>query len=246
MQTTITNLFDFFSDLLIKHAAPTNTTLQDTILSKINDYCGKPVTDPILDEYEPPYQWTFYHSVFFAFTVCSTLGKIYIFIYVHRHEWHLTFVCVGVHLGYGNIAPTTTFSRYFMIVYALIGMPVNGILFAYLGDFFGSKVRNVHVVLDALLLIIHIRSLHRPINGIKPKNTRKSSWVTMIMQHRNWVWSHRLHWRWCQRRWYWYSCHHVFSRTSRDGRIRYLCTIHLSHCPRSVLAISYQHFNHIK
>lgn len=42
--------------------------------------------------------------------------------------------------GYGNIAPTTTFSRYFMIVYALIGMPVNGILFAYLGDYFGSKV----------------------------------------------------------------------------------------------------------
>lgn len=28
----------------------------------------------------------------------------------------------------------------FMILYALIGIPVNGILFAYLGEFFGSTV----------------------------------------------------------------------------------------------------------
>lgn len=42
--------------------------------------------------------------------------------------------------GYGNIAPTETFGRYFMIAYALIGMPVNGILYAYLGEYFGSRV----------------------------------------------------------------------------------------------------------
>lgn len=46
-------------------------------------------------------------------------------------------------LGYGNIAPTQTFGRYFMILYALIGMPVNGILFAYLGEYFGSRVINL-------------------------------------------------------------------------------------------------------
>lgn len=42
--------------------------------------------------------------------------------------------------GYGNISPTNTFGRMFMILYALIGIPVNGILFAYLGEFFGSTV----------------------------------------------------------------------------------------------------------
>lgn len=43
-------------------------------------------------------------------------------------------------LGYGNISPNNTFGRIFMIFYALVGIPVNGILFAYLGDFFGKTV----------------------------------------------------------------------------------------------------------
>lgn len=42
--------------------------------------------------------------------------------------------------GYGNIAPSNTIGRMFMIFYALIGIPVNGFLFAYLGDFFGKAV----------------------------------------------------------------------------------------------------------
>lgn len=41
-------------------------------------------------------------------------------------------------LGYGNISPSNTTGRIFMIFYALIGIPVNGFLFAYLGDFFGK------------------------------------------------------------------------------------------------------------
>lgn len=40
--------------------------------------------------------------------------------------------------GYGNISPSNTTSRWFMILYALIGIPVNGFLFAFLGDFFGK------------------------------------------------------------------------------------------------------------
>lgn len=43
--------------------------------------------------------------------------------------------------GYGNIAPSNTIGRMFVIFYALIGIPVNGFLFAYLGDFFGKAVR---------------------------------------------------------------------------------------------------------
>lgn len=43
--------------------------------------------------------------------------------------------------GYGNISPSSTLGRMFMIFYALIGIPMNGFLFAYLGDFFGKVVR---------------------------------------------------------------------------------------------------------
>lgn len=42
--------------------------------------------------------------------------------------------------GYGNITPSNSLGRIFMIFYALIGIPVNGFLFAYLGDFFGKVV----------------------------------------------------------------------------------------------------------
>lgn len=48
--------------------------------------------------------------------------------------------------GYGNIAPSNTIGRMFMIFYALIGIPVNGFLFAYLGDFFGKAVRYIRKV----------------------------------------------------------------------------------------------------
>jgi len=40
--------------------------------------------------------------------------------------------------GYGNLAPTNTFSRILMIFYGLIGIPMNGILLTQLGDFFSQ------------------------------------------------------------------------------------------------------------
>ncbi|XP_055295256.1 open rectifier potassium channel protein 1 isoform X2 [Sitodiplosis mosellana] len=83
------------------------------ILQIVGDYCGKPVTNFTLDVHQAPLTWSFYHSFFFSFTVCSTVG-------------------------YGNISPSTITGRMFMIFYALIGIPMNGFLFAYLGDFFGK------------------------------------------------------------------------------------------------------------
>jgi len=38
--------------------------------------------------------------------------------------------------GYGNLAPTNTLSRILMMFYALIGIPMNGILLTQLGEFF--------------------------------------------------------------------------------------------------------------
>lgn len=44
---------------------------------QVSDYCEQPVTHPDTDEYVPPYIWNFYHSFFFSFIVCSTVGKLF-------------------------------------------------------------------------------------------------------------------------------------------------------------------------
>ncbi|XP_034478307.1 open rectifier potassium channel protein 1 [Drosophila innubila] len=106
-------------DYLLEQLSDKNETTQDEILERITDYCGKPVTDYTKDEYEIPYTWTFYHAFFFAFTVCSTVG-------------------------YGNISPTTFAGRMVMIVYSVIGIPVNGILFAGLGEYFGKTFEAIY------------------------------------------------------------------------------------------------------
>ncbi|KAI9562265.1 hypothetical protein GHT06_013230 [Daphnia sinensis] len=42
--------------------------------------------------------------------------------------------------GYGHLAPSTPSGRVFCIFFALFGIPLNGILFATLGNYFGSKL----------------------------------------------------------------------------------------------------------
>ncbi|XP_075155041.1 open rectifier K[+] channel 1 [Haematobia irritans] len=107
------------NEYILEQLDDKNTTTQNEVLERITDYCGKPVTDYRNDEYEVPYTWTFYHSFFFAFTVCSTVG-------------------------YGNISPTTTLGRMIMIVYSVIGIPINGILFAGLGEYFGKTFQAIY------------------------------------------------------------------------------------------------------
>ncbi|KAL9881386.1 open rectifier K[+] channel 1 isoform 3-T9 [Glossina fuscipes fuscipes] len=47
-------------------------------------------------------------------------------------------------MGYGNIAPTTTLGRMIMIAYSVIGIPVNSILFAGLGEYFGRVFQSIY------------------------------------------------------------------------------------------------------
>lgn len=68
-------LFFIFAEILSKFTAPDNKVLQDEILDKVSEYCPNAVTHPSKDEYVPPYIWSFYHSFFFSFIVCSTVGK---------------------------------------------------------------------------------------------------------------------------------------------------------------------------
>jgi hypothetical protein len=42
--------------------------------------------------------------------------------------------------GYGNLVPSSDLGRMLMIVYALIGIPINGILLATLAEFFSTAV----------------------------------------------------------------------------------------------------------
>ncbi|XP_053679635.1 open rectifier potassium channel protein 1 [Anopheles nili] len=98
------------NEMLVKYLSPEDAALQRKLIGRLDDYCGSRVTNYTEDEYVPPYVWDFYHSFYFAFIVCSTVG-------------------------YGNISPHNTFGRIFMIFYALIGLPVNGFFFAYVGEF---------------------------------------------------------------------------------------------------------------
>jgi hypothetical protein len=86
--------FFFFAEYLVKHLKEGYENTD--VLDRVSNYCGKRVTHPKEDDYDPPYIWSFYHSFFFTFIVCSTIG-------------------------YGNISPGNTFGRIFMIFYALIG-----------------------------------------------------------------------------------------------------------------------------
>ncbi|XP_008203851.1 open rectifier potassium channel protein 1 [Nasonia vitripennis] len=100
------------NDLLSKHYSPSGGHDQHEILDRITKYCGKSVHNYTEGETDP-LKWDFYNSFYFAYTVVSTIG-------------------------YGNLAPTNELGRLLMIFYALIGIPINGILLAQLGEFFGQ------------------------------------------------------------------------------------------------------------
>lgn len=89
------------------------------MVDKIYDKLGELCSDDLhQDAPKKPFQWTFYHAFFFSFIVCSTIG-------------------------YGNISPHSMSGQMFLIVYALIGIPVNGFLFAGLGNYFAQTVGRV-------------------------------------------------------------------------------------------------------
>ncbi|XP_071441707.1 open rectifier potassium channel protein 1 [Hetaerina americana] len=95
-----------------------NSWYEQELADKLNDYCGKPVLN-MSEEEERPFKWNLYNSFYFAFTVVSSIG-------------------------YGNLAPTCTLGRILCIFYALIGIPMNGILLATLGEFFSKTFLRAH------------------------------------------------------------------------------------------------------
>ncbi|CAH2982857.1 unnamed protein product [Chilo suppressalis] len=106
-------------NLLYENYIPNDPEKQDSILRKLSAYCGKPMFNFTTEDEEEPYKWDFYHSFFFSYTVVSTIG-------------------------YGNLAPTVHLSRILMIFYGLFGIPINGILLANLGEYFGLQLISVY------------------------------------------------------------------------------------------------------
>ncbi|XP_024215532.1 open rectifier potassium channel protein 1 [Halyomorpha halys] len=91
-----------------------------TIITRVSNYCGKPIIRTAeLAEKAEPYKWTFYNSFFFSLTTLSTIG-------------------------YGNLSPTSYLGKICVIIYSLIGIPLNGIVLTHLGEFFGSKFLRAH------------------------------------------------------------------------------------------------------
>uniref|UniRef100_A0A8D9BNM9 Open rectifier potassium channel protein 1 n=2 Tax=Cacopsylla melanoneura TaxID=428564 RepID=A0A8D9BNM9_9HEMI len=95
---------------------------QVKVIEKINSYCNKTIfvmNDYIGQEYDTTYRWTYYNSFFFALTTLSTIG-------------------------YGNLHPSTSLGRIVVIIYALFGIPLNGIVLTKLGELFSSTFITVH------------------------------------------------------------------------------------------------------
>ena len=86
------------------------------------------------DEEEQCELWSFYNSVFFAFTSITTIG-------------------------YGRAAPQTQLGRGILLIYSFIGIPTNGILIGTIGAFFSIKVchhfkcKDIHIGSSCCILM---------------------------------------------------------------------------------------------
>uniref|UniRef100_A0A2H8TTQ8 Open rectifier potassium channel protein 1 n=1 Tax=Melanaphis sacchari TaxID=742174 RepID=A0A2H8TTQ8_9HEMI len=107
-------------ELLAKHYAQVNAHVRKQFVQQLNAYCNKTVLDEGPDNEEVhQYQWTYYNAFFFALTTLSTIG-------------------------YGNLHPTSCTGRILVLVYSLIGIPLNGIVLTQLGSFFESRILRAH------------------------------------------------------------------------------------------------------
>ncbi|KAI5727070.1 hypothetical protein M8J76_013636 [Diaphorina citri] len=106
-------------------------TSQMKVIEKINLYCNKTLfvmKDIVPEDQDTAYRWTYYNSFFFALTTLSTIG-------------------------YGNLHPSTSLGRIMVIIYALFGIPLNGIVLTKLGELFSSTSR-MEMTFDIILYLI--------------------------------------------------------------------------------------------
>ncbi|XP_050422219.1 open rectifier potassium channel protein 1 [Adelges cooleyi] len=105
-------------DLLARHYSQVDAHIQKQFIKQLNAFCNRTVLEEVPDEVHQ-YQWTYYNAFFFALTTLSTIG-------------------------YGNLHPTSCTGRILVLVYSLIGIPLNGIVLTQLGSFFESRILRAH------------------------------------------------------------------------------------------------------
>ncbi|XP_064096822.1 potassium channel subfamily K member 10-like [Macrobrachium nipponense] len=89
----------------------------EAILLDVGHSCDHDFLHLVEDE---PLTWSLWNSFFFTFTVITTIG-------------------------FGHMSPATAWGKIFCILYATVGVPLNGIVIATLADFFSAKVVNSRV-----------------------------------------------------------------------------------------------------
>ncbi|XP_013790822.1 potassium channel subfamily K member 4-like [Limulus polyphemus] len=86
-------------------------------MQKLVHHLAEARSKNLMDDYgnNTHLNWSFYNSFFFAITVVTTIG-------------------------YGHLAPSTVSGRIFCVFYAMIGIPMTGILLAAIGDHFSKQL----------------------------------------------------------------------------------------------------------
>lgn len=70
-------------------------------------------------------------------------------------------MCLNAHLsfvnylppGFGNLSPRTWYGQLFCVCYALVGIPMFGILLAGVGDHMGTVLRRAVAKIETLFLV---------------------------------------------------------------------------------------------
>ncbi|CAL4117114.1 unnamed protein product, partial [Meganyctiphanes norvegica] len=93
--------------------ALTRTGVQNTTVAMVESAC--PHLHEVETEEEFVFPWTFIDSLYFSMTVATTIG-------------------------YGHISPSQTWGRFMCMIYAILTIPLTGILLAWSSEFFGEKL----------------------------------------------------------------------------------------------------------
>lgn len=108
-------------------------------------------------------QWNLASAFFFSGTIITTIGgcpakSLQVILYnLQNNEWNLftpfVFDLWPNISGFGNISPKTEGGQLFCIFYALVGIPMFGILLAGVGDHLGTGLRKTVAKIENLFLV---------------------------------------------------------------------------------------------
>lgn len=96
-------------------------------------------------------QWDLASAFFFSGTIITTIGGSKFWLLFCQEAVH--FISDPVCPGFGNTSPKTEGGQLFCIFYALVGIPLFGILLAGVGDHLGTGLRKLVAKIEKLFLV---------------------------------------------------------------------------------------------